>query len=98
LTLWHGDSKSVRIFRLQKKVIRIIGKASQYASRRNLFQEFNTLPVPSLYISEVVCYVKSNMEKIKCNEEVQDHYTCQNDLHVQFCKTTVLKILLQMWA
>jgi hypothetical protein len=26
LTLWGGDPKSIRIFRLQKKVLRIIGK------------------------------------------------------------------------
>ena len=32
------------------------------------------------------------MEKMKHNEEVHDHCTCQNsDLHIQFCRTTLLK-------
>jgi hypothetical protein len=38
LTLWGGDPESIRIFRLQKKVIRIIGKVGQYTSSRNLFK------------------------------------------------------------
>jgi hypothetical protein len=67
LTLWGGDPKSIRIFRLQKKVIRLIGKAGQYTSCRKLFKELNILPLPCLYISEVVCNVKSNMNKMKCN-------------------------------
>jgi hypothetical protein len=34
-----------------------------------------------------VCCVKSNLEKIKYNEEVYDHCTCQkSDLHTQFCR------------
>jgi len=42
--------------------------------------------LPCLYISEVVCCVKSNMEKMKYNEEVHDHCTCQKShLHIQHC-------------
>jgi len=77
LTLWGGDPESIRIFQLQKKVIRKIGKAGQHASCRNLFKDLNILPFPCLYISEVVCCVKSNTEKMKYNEEVHDHCTCQ---------------------
>jgi hypothetical protein len=83
---------SVRIFRLQKKEIRLKGKIGRYASCRNLFKELNILPLPCLYISKVVCYVKSNMDKMKCNEELHDHCTRQKkDLHVQFCWTTLFK-------
>jgi hypothetical protein len=68
LTLWGGDPENTRIFRLQKKVIRIIGKADRHASCRNLFKDLIILPLPCLYISEVVCCAKSNMEKMKYNE------------------------------
>ena len=45
-----------------------------------------------LYISEVVCCIKSNMEKVKYNGEVHDHCKCQkSDLHTQFCRTTLFK-------
>jgi hypothetical protein len=58
LTLWGGDSKSIRIFRLQKKVLRIIGTTSRYASCRNILKDLKILPLPCLYISEVVCGLK----------------------------------------
>jgi hypothetical protein len=67
LTLWGGDPESIRIFFLLKKVLRIIGKAGQHTSCRNLLKDLNILPLPCLYISEVVCCVKSNIEKIKYN-------------------------------
>jgi hypothetical protein len=92
LTLWVGDPESKRIFRLQKKVLRIIGGTGRRASCRNLFKNQNILPLPCLYISEVVCYVKSNMEKMKYNDEIHAHCTRQKlDLHTQFCRTTLLK-------
>jgi len=92
LTLWGGDPESIRIFQLQKKVIWIIGKTGRHASCRNLYKDLNILPLPCLYISEVVCCVKSNMEKMKYNEEVHDHCTCQkSDLYIQFCRTTLPK-------
>jgi hypothetical protein len=41
---------------------------------------------------EVVCHVKSNMEKMKYNGEIHDHSTCQKlDLHTKFCRTKFLK-------
>ena len=92
LTLWGGDPESIRIFRLQKKVLRIIGGMGRRASCRNLFKNLNILPLPCIYISEVVYCVKSNMEKMKCNGEIHDHCTRQKlDLHTQFCRTTLLK-------
>ena len=64
----------------------------RHASGRNLFKNLNILPLPCLYISEVVCCVKSNMENKKYNGEVHDHCTCQkSDLHTQFCRTTLFK-------
>jgi hypothetical protein len=42
LTPWGGDPESIRIFQLQKKVIRIIGKAGQHAS---FIQWMNTCPM-----------------------------------------------------
>jgi hypothetical protein len=92
LTLWGGDPESIKIFQLQKKVIRIIGKVGQHVSCRNLFKDLNILPLPFLCVSEVVCCVQSNLEKMKYNGEVHDHCTHQKSgLHIQFCRTTVFK-------
>jgi hypothetical protein len=92
LTLWGGELESINIFQLQRKVVRIIGKVDQHVSCRNLFKDLNILPLPCLYISEVVYRVKSNWEQVKQNEQIHDHYTCQkSDFHTQFCKTTLYK-------
>jgi uncharacterized protein (DUF1786 family) len=50
------------------------------------------LPLPCLYISEVVCCVKSDMENMKYNEEVPDHCTHQkSNRHIKFCRTMLFK-------
>jgi hypothetical protein len=77
---------------IEKKVLRIIGKVGQHASCRNLFKDLDILPLSCLYRREVVCCVKSNMEKMKYNKEVCNHCTSQkSDLHTQFCRTTFFK-------
>ena len=92
LTLWGGDPESIRIFQFQRKVIWITGKEGRHASCRNVFKDLNKLLLPCLYISEVVCCVKSNLEKMKYNKEVHNHCTHQkSDLHTQFWKTTLFK-------
>jgi hypothetical protein len=72
LTLCSGDHESKRICKLQIKVIRIISSAGQNVSCRNVFRDLNILPVPCLYISEVICYIKLNVVKMKLNEEIHD--------------------------
>jgi hypothetical protein len=42
LTLWCGDPVSIKIFWLQKKVIRIVGKVGRHVSCRNLFKDLNS--------------------------------------------------------
>ena len=92
LTLWGGDPENKRIFRLQKKVLRIIGGTGRRTSHRNLFKTLNILPLPCMYISETVCGIKSNMEKKKYNREIHDYCRRQkSDFHTQFCRTTLLK-------
>ena len=92
VTLWGGNPESIRIFRLQKKAIRIIGGTGGRTSCRNLFKTLKILPLPCLYISGVVCCIKLNMEKMKSNGEIHNHCTRQKlNLHIQRCRTTLLK-------
>jgi len=90
--LWGDDTESKKIFRLQKKAVRIIGRVELHVSCRNLFKDLNILTLPCLYISEVVCKIRSNWEQMKENEEIHDHSTCQkSDFHTQYCRTTLFK-------
>jgi hypothetical protein len=49
MTLWGSDLESIKIFRLQKKVVRLMGKVGQPITCRNLFKDLNILPLPCLY-------------------------------------------------
>jgi hypothetical protein len=70
----------------------VIGKLGRHISCRNLFKNLNIIPLPCIYLSEVLCCVKSNLEKMEFNEEVHDHFTRQkSDLHTEYCLTTLLK-------
>jgi hypothetical protein len=70
---WGGDPESKGIFKLQQRVIRLMSNAKRYASSRELFEALKILPVPCLYISEIVCYMKINIDRLELNTEIQDY-------------------------
>jgi hypothetical protein len=49
---------SIRIFRIQKRVIRSMVGVSSRTSCRQLFKELNILTLASLYIFEVTCFIR----------------------------------------
>jgi hypothetical protein len=59
IIFWCGISESISIFKLQKRVIRIISGASINSSCRQIFKDYNILTVASLYILQVICFIKS---------------------------------------
>jgi hypothetical protein len=61
---------------------------------RQLFKDLNLLPLPCVYIFELVCYsyIKSHFGELDQNIAVHNHNTCQKlNLQVQFCSTNVSK-------
>jgi hypothetical protein len=58
--LWEGvgGELNIRIFRLQKRVIRSMAGVNSRTSCRRLFKELNILTLASLYILEVTCFIK----------------------------------------
>jgi len=92
ITLWGGNSKSRKIFLLQKKIIRIMSKADQHTSCRNLFRTLGILPLPCLYISKMVCWIKYYRGKLEYNSDLHEHDTChKTDLHPLTCRTNLAK-------
>ena len=92
VTLWGGDPEGLRIFHLQKKGVRIISNVSRNTSCRKLFKDLKILPLPCLYISEVVYKAKSNWKQAKVSKELHKHNTRQkSDFHTQYCRTNLYK-------
>jgi hypothetical protein len=89
---WGGGTESERILKLQKRVIWIISGVGRRTSCRQLFTDLGILPIACLYMLEISCYIKVNIEKFHKNAEIHSHNTCQKlNLHVQFCRTDVFK-------
>jgi hypothetical protein len=92
ITLWGGDPCSKKIFTLQKKVIRIMCKVDQRTSCRFLFRKLDILPLPCLFISEMVCWIKYYRGKLTSNLDLHDYNTHKKfDLHQLTCRTNLTR-------
>jgi hypothetical protein len=60
ILFWGGDSQSTKVFKLQKKVVRLICNVKRRMSCRELFRTLNKLPVPCVYIMATIYYIKLN--------------------------------------
>ena len=87
---WGGYGKSIKIFRLQKKVIRLITGAHKRESCRPIFKKFQILTLASLYIFEMLCFLKKHQGNVKQNLEIHGHNTRKKyDLNTRHCSTVL---------
>jgi hypothetical protein len=52
-----GDEVNLGIFRIQKRVVRLMVGVSSRTSSRQLFKEMNVLTLDSLYILELTSFI-----------------------------------------
>jgi len=62
IMFWDHSSSSIRVFRLQKRIIRITMGYRIRDSCRKLFIKLKILPLPSLYILSILLFVIENKE------------------------------------
>jgi hypothetical protein len=87
-----GDNDRNNIFKLQKRVIRIISGVSKHTSCRQIFTDYNILTVTCLYILEIACYIKKYRDSPEQNVKFHNYNTRRKlYLHVQFCSTELFK-------
>jgi hypothetical protein len=70
-----GGELSIRIFRIQKMVIRSIAGVSSRMSCRQLFKELNILTSASLYVFEVACFIRKYCQSLEQNSQVHQYNT-----------------------
>jgi len=75
ITSWGHSSHTQRIFKLQRKVIRIIFKSGYRDDVRHIFVKHGILTVPSLYIFHTLVLAYKNQSKYIHNNEVHDYNT-----------------------
>jgi hypothetical protein len=86
-----GVKECIKLLRIEKKVIRLITGLNKKESCRKKCKENNILTVTSLYVLQVVCYVKK-MGDIKHNYDFHEYNTrSKYDLHTYSCNTSSLQ-------
>jgi hypothetical protein len=90
IIFWGNSTHSMKIFRIQKRVIRIITKSSSRASCRQLFIQLEILPLQSQYILSTVLFVIKNKNLFAANQDFHTINTRYNsDLHLPTCNLTL---------
>jgi hypothetical protein len=72
LIFWGNSPYSVHIFRLQKKVIRIITSTRNRETCRSWFKRLKVLPLQPQYIYSILSFVIDNMNQFTSNFTVHN--------------------------
>src|SRR5215469_3167191 len=92
IVFWGNSPYSNNIFKLQKRIIRIIMKVDNRVSCRDLFKKLNILPLHSQYILSLLLFVVKNMDIFTINSDVHSINTRhRSDLHPPLVKLTKYK-------
>jgi hypothetical protein len=75
IIFWGRDRDSNSIFKLQKQVLRVIYGVSSLTSCRQIFKDYNVLTLPSLYILEVICFIKKQKVFMVKNSDIHNYNT-----------------------
>src|SRR5215510_2703363 len=79
----------IKILNIQKKVIRMMTGLKRGESCKQKFKELGILTVTSLYVLEVLCYMKKYNGNILENSAIHYHNTRRKiDFHIQSCRTS----------
>jgi hypothetical protein len=73
IIFWGGDNDRNNIFKLRKRVIRIISGVSKHTSCRQIFTDYNILTVTCLYILEIACYIKKYKDSLEQNVKFHNY-------------------------
>lgn len=80
IELWGSSTDWMRIFILQKKVVRIISRAKPQTHCRPLFKQLGILTTASLYILNILLYITDNSCHLNKNEDFHNHDTRQKNM------------------
>jgi hypothetical protein len=85
IIFWGNSTDSHKIFKIQKRALRIMSHTSNLNSCRPIFQQLKILPLFSLYIYELVRFCKKNHSMFVPNNQFHN-YTTRHGLDLRFPK------------
>ena len=88
IIFWGRDGEIIKVFQLQKQVIRLIIGVHKREYCRHIFRKFRILTLTSLYILEVLCFIKKYQGYLKQNFGMHGHNTGNKSyLNLCYCST-----------
>jgi len=82
IIFWGNQPYSEKIFKLQKRVIRIITHSRMRDSCRDLFKRLDILPLYSQYIFSISIFVRKNKHLFTTNNQIHNlHTRFKTNLH-----------------
>jgi hypothetical protein len=90
IIFWGISLHSEEIFKVQKRIIRIIMNLSKNACCQQPFRELNIVPVPSQYIFSLLLFITKNKNQFMTNSQIRKITTRQtSDLYLPAENLTV---------
>ena len=90
IIFWGNSSYSDDIFKIQKRIIRIIMNSSRNVSCRQLFKDLNILQIQFQYIYSILLFVTKNKDHFLSNSQVHKINTRQTfDLYIPTANLTM---------
>lgn len=85
IILWGSASRTalLRVFRLQKRAVRIIAGVNRRTSCKELFKSFQILTLPSLFIYEMLLFYKFKFTSYQTGTNTHNYNTRHRDHHRQ---------------
>lgn len=74
---WGSSNEMLRVFRLQKRIVRVMCKAGYRVHCKPFFQQLNLITLPGLYILEVLTFFKNNPHLFE-NNIARHHYNTRH--------------------
>lgn len=78
ILLWGSTGHSQRVFRIQKKCIRMIMGTSSREHCKPLFRKLQLMTVPSLFIYNCLLFAKNNIQKLELQSNMHSYFTRGN--------------------
>lgn len=75
LIVWGSSAALQDVFLVQKRIVRCIAGVGSTFSCRGLFKRFKLLPLPALYILELLLYVFKNKVTFVTRDTIHEHNT-----------------------
>jgi len=92
IIFWGNSHYSVNIFKIKKRIVRIITNSNRYDTCRPLFKNLRILPLPSQYIFSILLFVITNKKLFQLNSQVHNIHTRYNDnLHLSSTGLTLVQ-------